>query len=300
MMQSDKFIDNILSNHQKYVMLWCIVLVVDLFMLLYMIVYFLDHLFQRIPIEWMSIAIFFAHMMLFCILIGLAVYDKRVIDKKQVALQSDRLLEELEKNQIYQLQLHEKIMLMQKEEAEFKNHIATITTLMQNGKTSEIANYIDTRNPASPVITIQKFTGKAMIDLMFAEKLQMAANDNIQLEIDYQPDVRVHDLSEYDMSILFSNLLDNALKSASLSEERTVSCEVRRKNAYMDLIVITNSCDNAPLMWQGLPISFRSEELHGYGTKIIQKKVEAYHGHLRYEYDEEKRKFFAYVLLSIT
>lgn len=293
----DRILNDILEHRQRYAVIWCVLVILNLFLLLYMSVYFLENLFQLSDITKSFVLFFAAHMVLLVILVLLAVYDRRVFYEKRLAMQKERALEQIEKNQVYQMQLQQKAMLVQQEEVEFNKHIANIATMTSEEKTEEIAAYINALKPVSIEKEVQRFTGNAILDLMFNEKLRIANRKQIELAIDYQPNAHVHCLSEYDMSLLLSNLLDNALESAEHSIERKVSCEVCRKTQYMDFIVVQNSCDTAPLMRNGLPISDRLMEGHGYGTKIIQRKVKQYNGNMLYAYDEQNKQFSVSILL---
>lgn len=264
-----------------------------------MSVYFLENLFQLSDITKSFVLFFAAHMVLLVILVLLAVYDRRILYEKRIAIQTEQAVEQIEQNQLYQMQLQEKAMLVRQEEVEFNKHIANIAKMTSEEKTEEIAAYISDLKSVSIENVVQHFTGKATLDLMFNEKLQIANTKQIKLEIDYQQNARVHCISEYDMTLLLSNLLDNALESAAYSKERKVSCEVFRKTQYMDLIVVQNSCDIAPSMRNGLPISDRLIEGHGYGTKLIQKKVAKYNGNLQYVYDAQNKQLSVTILLPI-
>jgi len=299
MLHCEKISTHILRHYHKYVIFWSFALIFDLFILLYMIIYFLENLFDNASIKSSSILILFIHIIILCILIAVAIYNKDVLNGKRVALQNKMLLEQIDKNQCYQLQVREKAILLQKEEIEFKKHISNIDALMKNGRTTEIADYISLLNRNEFVDKINIFTGKAMLDIMFSEKQQKAIEYDICLKIDYQLNARIHHLSEYDMSILFSNLLDNALESAAQSKEKVVLCEVSKKTEYMDLIIVQNSCDEEPMIRKNMPISRENNESHGYGTKIVQRKVQLYKGNLFYEYDKQNKIFSAYILIPV-
>lgn len=64
-----------------------------------------------------------------------------------------------------------------------------------------------------------------------------------------------------------------------------------RKNAYLDLLIVRNSCDASPTFIDGLPVSQRGEG-HGYGVKIVQRKAAQYHGDCMFHYDARKKNYF--------
>lgn len=100
-----------------------------------------------------------------------------------------------------------------------------------------------------------------------------------------------------DISILFGNLMDNAIEAAENTQNRRITVDIKVKCGYFSLL-ISNSIDKSVLENNSkLETSKPDKELHGIGIKNIKSIVKKYDGMLQfYEQDDE---FFCHILLDM-
>jgi sensor histidine kinase YesM len=95
--------------------------------------------------------------------------------------------------------------------------------------------------------------------------------------------------------------LDNAVESAENITDSFIELIVQRKeNSPFIIIVVINSCQNAPMYEQnGLPVSHKqNKNRHGFGLKSIRKIVSKYNGDLQMYYDNSLGTFHTIITLK--
>ena len=88
-----------------------------------------------------------------------------------------------------------------------------------------------------------------------------------------------------DTSVLLGNLLDNALEAAAASERKLMLLNIVNRNESLYIIVsntiAASVLDNNPKLQTSKP----DKELHGFGTKNVNKIVRSYNGIINYSED---------------
>lgn len=278
---------------------WLLIFIVDLFLLLYASVLLIEanFSFALLETEWKQ-CILYGLLLLF-LLLGIAIIYRYIILRKYDKARETQLLWKIEQEYLYNLLLQQKIVAMEAEQAQFGEQIQNISRMIQRGEEGEIEQYLGQITKKDNKVILQKLTGNLFLNVLLSEKWYKAEQNAVQFQIDYQPNIQMEQLSEYDSCILLGNLLDNAIEAAAKSEERFVLCELQRKNSYWNSIIVQNSCDVSPAFKQGLPVTQHAEEEHGYGTRIIQRKVQQYQGKCSFSYDEKQKVFTVSILLPV-
>ncbi len=280
-----------------FIIFWSILLFVDLFLLLYGGVLLIENGFCVLlsEITWRN-RILYGVFLLIILFLSKIVY-KRLIVQRYDNLRAEHIIWKIEQQKMYEMLLTQKIVALEHEQLQFDEQIKNISNMLQQRKAVEIKQYLGTLTGKNNMLVIQKLTGNMFLDVLLSEKLYIAQQNKVSLEIDYQPDISLKNILEYDICILLGNLLDNAIEAAAKSKKRIVLCELQMKSCYWDSIIVHNSSDVSPVLKNGLPISQKSGEEHGYGIKIIQQKVQQYRGTVVFEYDEQQKLFSANILL---
>lgn len=122
-------------------------------------------------------------------------------------------------------------------------------------------------------------------------------------DIDFKNEIINDNLSffsNYDMSTLFNNILDNAVESAETSTNPFIYLNISNVlNSYHKITVI-NSCDIEPNAINGhLVTTKNNKNIHGFGTKSISKVVNKYDGELQWDYDKTEKSFKLTILIPI-
>jgi sensor histidine kinase YesM len=119
--------------------------------------------------------------------------------------------------------------------------------------------------------------------------------------ITFTYDVRLFNfraVEDIDLVTILGNLMDNAISAAEVSVNKTILLETAVRNAF-GVLIITNSCDNAPRTNQNrLVTSKREKSLHGFGLKSVRRTLEKYDGEMRWEYEADTCQFITTVMFD--
>ena len=83
-----------------------------------------------------------------------------------------------------------------------------------------------------------------------------------------------------DISVLFGNILDNAIEGTSKIEnadKRLIHLSLSKQKSFVR-IRVENCCEDDIRFVNGLPTTKKDARYHGYGMKSIQSIVEKYDG----------------------
>lgn len=126
---------------------------------------------------------------------------------------------------------------------DLKNHLLVLQGLLEDGAIQEAKAYTEKINRAVTAASFAHYTGSAVLDALFNQKLGLAAQEGIQVksEVKIPADFSVDD---FDLCILFANAIDNALHACREAEEKYISLSTKRNGDFL-LIEIKNSCGTA-------------------------------------------------------
>ena len=170
---------------------------------------------------------------------------------------------------------------------DMKNHLSTVNILASQDKCSEIYDYTsDLINDNSYINRIFIFTGNDLLDAVVNMKFSIAENLGISCSAHIDRDIGTGmPFRPADTSVLLGNLLDNALEAAAASERKLMLLNIVNRNGSLYIIVsntiAASVLDNNPKLQTSKP----DKELHGFGTKNINKIVRSYNGIINYSED---------------
>lgn len=175
-----------------------------------------------------------------------------------------------------------------------KNHFITLLNLETK---KEMDNYIANVIGNTKKYDVIQRTNNKLLDLLLSKYNVLCKNNNIHFYIE----VRTANLSyipEVDLSVLINNLMDNALEAAKNSSERVIDFSIRNVNDF-DVLNISNSCDHSP-QHQGrrLITTKESKDLHGFGTRIIEKYAKKINAKYEWFYDKKAKRFNSTIIFN--
>lgn len=191
------------------------------------------------------------------------------------------------------IQLKEQLKEMARSEAEkakmlhdHKHDFLLMKQLVSNGQQDALLEFLDEKILISDQAKGKYYTGNAMADFVLAMKEARAVDENIDFQVEC---TTLEETSgSYDLCILLSNLLDNALEAC---------CEMAGKHPYIQVklgrqgkmiwLHIMNSSARAPIVKNGQFMTSKPDKsLHGYGLMSVRQIVERYHGSIDFDYDD--------------
>lgn len=201
-----------------------------------------------------------------CVCGMLFAYEK-ILTAFEHAHQNELLLKELDLQKNYVAEAAARYEATRIFRHDFKNHLIALGGMIQNREIDKAADYLRRFGAISDYIAAPESTGNAVIDILLYEKLAHAKSAGIDVicDIVVSSSVRIDD---FDLSVLFSNGIDNAIKACSHMKEgeKTLAVTARQHNEFF-LLDITNSYEPGTV-----PCGT------GLGLPSIQRVVKKYHG----------------------
>ncbi|MBO5066066.1 MAG: GHKL domain-containing protein [Clostridia bacterium] len=176
---------------------------------------------------------------------------------------------------------------------DYKNHLVAINDMCDS---ADVKNYINSMfDDISKYNRIAKTKNK-FLDVILNKYIDMCETTEILFDVNVSTD-NLDFMSNYDISSLFNNILDNAYEAALNSNEKSIYLEISRVLGSYHKIIAINSSDITPKTHNDNLLSTKTnKDSHGFGTKSIQKVVNKYQGELQWDYDSKKKEFKLVIL----
>lgn len=173
---------------------------------------------------------------------------------------------------------------------DMKNHIIALSGLCKDKEWEKIGHYLK-RLESAGLDEDGDLTGSKVVDALLCGKRQWAKKEKIRWECDVQIP-RASGISEFDLCIIFGNLLDNALEACERmsGEDRFIHMQAGMAKTYF-LLEIKNSTDST--------VSFDATEKrkagmtqkgntieHGIGLQNVSDVVDQYNGSMNIEVED--------------
>ncbi len=165
------------------------------------------------------------------------------------------------------------------------NHLTVIEGLAQSGKTDELAEYIDELQDRFEAMQPSVKTGNAVTDVVLSEAFANCRKEKIQFESRFIYPEEL-DINPFDMSVILSNALQNAIEAARYSANPAISVTSVVKDKVYIINVKNTISDKVFLNEDGLPETTKRETGHGYGLKNIRNIAGNYKGDLEIRQEE--------------
>ncbi|MBD5116856.1 MAG: GHKL domain-containing protein [Ruminococcaceae bacterium] len=179
---------------------------------------------------------------------------------------------------------------------DMKHYFTAAAELISDGKPNEAKKYIESVinekiNSTTTVIN----TGSAVIDAAINNKIAVCSKKGI--EIKCMIDTQFSGINDMDISILFSNLLDNAINGCDISEPK-IELVIKSKKSFT-YINVKNKIGTSVLDCNPYLLTKKEDKNeHGFGIKSIKNIAKKYDGSA--EFSEQNGYFIAEVWLKNT
>lgn len=165
---------------------------------------------------------------------------------------------------------------------DLKHHMSEIRLLADQGRTGEIAEYID--NMQTDLLSGGEHisSGNADIDSLVNLMLERAKREleNVRCHVCVPKEL---DMPAFDWNIILGNLLDNAIEAAGKSEERLLQIRIQYQRGML-FIEIQNSYSGELAKSGDRYLSTKEydradeSQVHGLGIRNVRRIVEKYDG----------------------
>ena len=250
---------------------------------------FLTKYISHTEIDLLTFLIGMLDFLVICFLI-FKIYGYLIKDYQKM-MEQDVLLETLNHEKRILKVIEEKTEEMNKLNHDLNNHKLTMLHLLKEKGKEAADQYLDDLLPESSTYV---YTKNEVLNYILNEKMDLAESLGIDVKCFIEGGIE-NEISDVDLSVLFGNLLDNAINAAKEAKKKFIDIKIK-KDDYKMVISIINSYTN---------LDFRNEKYysttkgkgHGYGLSNIKQIVEKYNGHDYIEHDDKVFKHICIFLL---
>ena len=178
---------------------------------------------------------------------------------------------------------------------EFRHHLQTLQTLLEENQISKAQEYLNTLRETQAVRVFSVRSGHSILDVVLNEKYQAAQEKNIAMQI------QVNDLSALSLPtdalvVLLSNLLDNAIEAAEqCPDHREIQCTLQLQDSFY--LSVRNS-SHAVAIVDGQIATTKADKLdHGYGLMAVRKILDGWKAEYTFGYKDGWFQFAAEIPL---
>lgn len=175
-----------------------------------------------------------------------------------------------------------------------KNHFQIIKSLTND---ENVENYIDKCYGKLEKYSMFGKTHNKILDIII-NKYSVLCNIK---QINFSVSIKTANLSyikDDELSTLLSCILDNAVEAAEKTCTPKIELNLNNQN-YFDVLTCINSCNYNPNFKNKILKSTKNNsEMHGYGTKIINKIVKKNNGTYTWSYDEVNAEFITTIIFK--
>ena len=183
---------------------------------------------------------------------------------------------------------------------DIKKHLHSIDVLNQQKEHDKIDAYLHQLIRSSDLKESAQLCDHAMLNSILCRYMQQCTDNHIAFHADIRSGTTDF-IADNDLTSLFCNLLDNAVKAAENIPESFIEISAGKKGKTpFTVLTVINSCRTNPFTTEnGSPtISIPHNNKHGFGLKSIRKIVGKYNGNMQIYYNSDTRTFHAIIILK--
>ena len=241
-------------------------------------------------------AVFFISItgVLYSIFLTLNLAIKNILsDRQNRELQSFMYMQK----QQYDYQLQQSVAV-RRFKHDLVNHIGVVRELINEKKTDEAKEYIDTIWNIQDVFDLKIHTGDSFLDIIVNYYSYLAAKENIEFAVLGKLSEKMP-LEMFDITTLLGNILQNAFEAAIKADVPRIRVELVEHKEEIFVVVSNSVAKRVNTKADFFMTSKEDKENHGFGLKNIAATVEKYHGECYMESILENREVLFQISIAI-
>lgn len=164
---------------------------------------------------------------------------------------------------------------------DISNHIQTVYSLFSNGQNQLGFEMIDELKSRYALVDQMVYCNNPVVNIILSNKKNEAEEKNIETHIKVKDDLDNMPVSDFDLSTVICNLLDNAIRGCICSDQShpRLIVEILQKNQYL-VIRVLNSCKVSMRVenTDRIETTKSKSQTHGLGMPIIAGIAKRYRG----------------------
>ena len=246
--------------------------------------------------DWDAYAVFFISIVgvIYSVFITLSLAVKNILSNRQNReLQSFMYMQK----QQYEYQLQQSVAVRHFKH-DLVNHIGVLRELMNEKKTKEAKQYIETIWNIQDVFDLKIHTGDSFLDIIVNYYLSLAVKENIEFAVLGKLTEKMP-LEMFDITTLMGNILQNAVEAAVKADVPKIRVELIEHKKEIFIVVSNSVAKKFNTKTDFFMTSKKDKENHGFGLKNIAATVEKYHGECYMESIVENRETLFKISIAI-
>lgn len=225
----------------------------------------------------------------------MAIWILDYMDQQQAALQDNIILKRSIKQEKESMEaLVEAYSDQRKKTHDFQNQLAVIYGLaQQESPNGEIIKYVEPLLKKELLPTLITKTGRNVVDILLTQKYSAAIKNQISFQMQLG-DLSTFPLSDEELIVVLSNLLDNAFNACmavSSFDERNVLLKMRTKEAAGFLYLENRTAHDIEILDNKIVAPKNKSIEHGYGLKNVTAILENINALYVFDYNSQKHLF---------
>lgn len=224
---------------------------------------------------WDAYAVFFISIMgvIYSIFLTLSLAVKNILSNRQnKELQSFMYMQKRQ----YEYQLQQSVAVRHFKH-DLVNHIGVLRELMNEKRTKEAKEYIETIWNIQDEFDLKIHTGDSFLDIIVNYYLYLAIKENIEFVV-YGKLTEKMPFEMFDITTLMGNILQNAFEATIKADVPKIRVELIEHKEEI-FIVVSNSVEKKVNTKTDFFITSKKyNKNHGFGLKNITATVKKYHG----------------------
>ena len=168
-------------------------------------------------------------------------------------------------------------------------HIAVLSDYCNSINDDRLKKYIDDFISESAIFEVVSYTGNRCIDAIISNQIMQAAGENIHFDVKGNVPRNI-DISEFDICVVLSNLIKNAIEACERIED------IKKRNIYIEIgmvsgklyISIKNPINISEIRDINKLGTLKTDKVnHGLGLNNIRDVIEKYNGVIDIRMDNE-------------
>ena len=225
----------------------------------------------------------------------MAIWILDYMDQQQATLQDNIILKRSIKQEKESMEaLVEAYSDQRKKTHDFQNQLAVIYGLaQQESPNGEIIKYVEPLLKKELLPTLITKTGRNVVDILLTQKYSAAIKNQISFQMQLG-DLSTFPLSDEELIVVLSNLLDNAFNACmavSSFDERKVLLKMRTKEVAGFLYLENRTAHDVEILDNKIVAPKNKSIEHGYGLKNVTAILENINALYVFDYNSPKHLF---------
>lgn len=230
---------------------------------------------------WVSLGLLLMNVLIYTLICD--------ISKRDAQIQDDSLFRERAEQEMKMYHsVSENYEKQQKREHEYKNQLACIGTLLRDKDYDEAEKYLQeiTHDYTKSEHVID--ANHVIVNAILNSKYKEARDKGILMTV-MLSDLAGIRITDKDIVIILSNLLNNAIEACEKCEKRIIKVKIVREDQQL-LVAISNTYQCPPIQVSGVFQTTKTQdaENHGIGLENVKAVVDNYDGLCVVQYDVEE------------